>query len=95
MAHFAKLNNENVVTDVIVVSNDALFGLEFPASESAGIAFLNGLFGEANWKQTSYNANFRGRYAGIGFVYDAVTDTFVEPDPPVVNSDNSEPVPTA
>jgi hypothetical protein len=80
MAHFAKLDENNVVTEVIVVSNsdtsDA-FGVE---KESIGIAFCEHLFG-GNWLQTSYNANFRKNYAGIGYTYDAAIDAFVPPKP--------------
>jgi hypothetical protein len=68
MAHFAELNANNVVTQVIVVNNNELLdnGIE---SEAKGISFCQSLFG-GNWIQTSYNANFRGKYAGIGDTYD-------------------------
>lgn len=82
MAHFVKLDDNNVVTDVIVVNNETLFNLEFPDSEPVGIAFLKSLYGDGNWKQTSYNASFRGTYAGIGDTYDAEKDEFVSPEPP-------------
>lgn len=78
MAHFAQLDDQNVVTQVVVVNNDALNNEEFPASEPLGIEFLRSLFGaDTTWKQTSYNANFRVRYAGIGMVYDDQADEFV------------------
>jgi hypothetical protein len=79
MAHFAKLNNENKVLEVNVVSNAALD----PANEEAsGIAFLTEWSGgHTNWKQTSYNHNFRKQYAGIGFTYDSVNDVFIAPQP--------------
>ena len=80
MAHFAKVEN-GIVRDVIVVSNDAIAGGDFPESEAAGQAFIASLGLSGVWKQTSYNSNFRGTYAGIGYIYDAVTDTFT---PPVV-----------
>lgn len=78
MAHFAEVEN-GVVRQVIVVSNDSCAGGEFPNSEPAGQAFIAsvGLGGE--WKQTSYNGNFRGKYAGIGDLYDAENDVFVSP----------------
>jgi hypothetical protein len=80
MAHFAQLDANNVVTQVIVVSNadtsDA-FGVE---KESIGIAFCERLFG-GNWKQTSYNGKIRKNYAGIGYTYDAAIDAFVPPKP--------------
>ena len=79
MAHFAELNENNVVTQVIVVHNNELLdnGVE---SEAKGIAFCQSLFG-GNWIQTSYNANFRGKFAGIGYTYNSVNDVFVAPEP--------------
>ena len=81
MAHFAKIEN-GIVTTVIVVNNDTLNNLEFPASESVGQEFIASLGLDGTWKQTSYNANFRGSYAGIGYTYDTDLDEFVAP--PVV-----------
>ena len=81
MAHFAKVENGQV-SRVIVVSNDDCAGGNFPESEAAGQAFIASLGLAGEWKQTSYNHNFRGTYAGIGYIYDAVTDTFTPP--PVV-----------
>ena len=81
MAHFAKIEN-NIVTQVIVISNDVCGEptLTFPETESAGRAFIaNTLKFAGVWKQTSYNNNFRGRFAGIGYTYDAVNDVFVAP----------------
>ena len=66
MAHFAKLDENNVVLEVHVVSNDDIQNLPFPESEEVGIAFLNSFLPAATWKQTSYNSNFRFRYAFIG-----------------------------
>jgi hypothetical protein len=78
MAHFAKLNDQNVVVDMVVVNNETLGNLPFPESEPVGIAFLTEWSGGyTNWKQTSYNANFRKNYAGVGFIYDPVLDEFV------------------
>jgi hypothetical protein len=65
MAHFAKLDENNVVLEVHVVNNDDIQNLPFPQSEAVGIAFLNSFLPAATWKQTSYNNNFRFRYAGI------------------------------
>jgi len=80
MAHFAKLDDAGVVTDVIVVSNETLNNLSFPDSEPVGIAFLTEWSGGyTNWKQTSYNANFRANYAGVGYTYDPVLDAFIPP----------------
>ena len=82
MGNFAKLDDQNVVIDVIVVNNDTLDNLQFPESESVGVAFLTDWSGGyTNWKQTSYNANFRKNYAGIGYTYDAVLDAFIVPKP--------------
>jgi hypothetical protein len=80
MAHFAKLDENNVVLDVLVVSNDALSNLPFPESEPVGVEFMNSLFPGTNWKQTSYNASFRGCYAGIGYTYNAESDEFIPPE---------------
>jgi hypothetical protein len=78
MAHFAKLDANNVVTEVIVINNAVVEDLPFPESEPLGVAFCQSLYGaDTVWKQTSYNNNFRGIYAGIGFWYDAGNDVFV------------------
>lgn len=81
MAHFAKLDENNVVTQVIVVNDNDIIdphtGLE---DEIIGIAFCKKLFG-GNWKQTSYNGRIRGYYAGIGFTYNAALDAFIPPQP--------------
>jgi len=79
MAHFAKISN-GIVETIIVVSNDDC-GSEFPASDAVGQAFIASLGLDGDWKQTSYNNNFRKQYAGIGFTYDAVKDEFVAPQP--------------
>tara|TARA_B100001996_G_scaffold81887_1_gene60401 strand:+ start:1478 stop:1939 length:462 start_codon:yes stop_codon:yes gene_type:complete len=94
MAHFAQLDNNNIVTNVIVISNDDIkdntSGLEV---ESFGVAVCQRLMGAStNWKQTSYNASgmgFRGNYAGLGFTYMTnvatmgvgSTDIFISPQP--------------
>ena len=80
MAHFAQLDNDNVVTQVIVVANAELLdnGVE---SESKGIAFCQSLFPGTNWKQTSYNGAIRKNYAGVGYTYDAGRDAFIPPKP--------------
>lgn len=81
MAHFAQLDENNVVTQVIVVHNNdcQINGVE---SEEAGIVFCKTLFGtDTKWKQTSYNGNIRKNYAGIGFTFDAGRDAFIAPKP--------------
>ena len=70
MAHFAQLDSNNVVTQVIVVSNDDTSDSNGVETESIGVAFCQKLLGaDNNWKQTSYNGNMRGNYAGIGYTY--------------------------
>lgn len=82
MAHFAKINQNNLVTEVIAISNDVVNNEPFPASEPLGIAFCRSLYGEdTNWAQTSYSASFRYNYAGIGFTYDATAGAFIPPKP--------------
>jgi hypothetical protein len=81
MAHFAQLNESNIVTQVIVVHNNELMqdGVE---QEAKGVAFCQSLFGaQTNWKQTSYNGSMRKNYAGAGFTYDAGRDAFIAPQP--------------
>jgi hypothetical protein len=79
MAHFAKLNENNIVIEVNVVDNDVL---DSTNEELSGVNFLiNWSGGYSNWKQTSYNGNFRFNFAGIGFTYDEVRDAFIAPEP--------------
>ena len=74
MAHFAQLDDNNIVTNVIVVSNDDTKDVKGVETESIGVAFCQKIVGaDTNWKQTSYTAaggtGFRGNYAGIGYTY--------------------------
>ena len=78
MAHFAQVK-ENQVQQVIVVANSDCGGGDFPESEPIGQAFIASLGLDGQWLQTSYNGNFRGRYAGMSFTYDAELDEFVAP----------------
>jgi hypothetical protein len=81
MAHFAKLDENNVVLEVLVVHNNELLqdGVE---SEAKGIQFLvDWSGGYPLWKQTSYNGNFRKNYAGVGYTYDSARDAFISPQP--------------
>ena len=81
MAHFAQLDENNVVTQVIVVANEELL-LDGVENETKGIMFCKSLLGEdTRWVQTSYNGNIRKNYAGIGFTYDPVADHFFAPQP--------------
>jgi hypothetical protein len=76
MAHFAKLDDNNVVLAVHVVNNEVITidGIEV---EQVGIDFLTSLHGHTNWKQTSYNASFRNKYASIGDSYNSELDVFI------------------
>ena len=76
MAHFAQLNENNIVTNVLVVSNDDIQNLPFPQSEPIGVVFLQNLFPNTTWKQTSYNNNFRFKYAGIGYEFHSECGTY-------------------
>ena len=78
MAHFAKIEN-GLVREVIVVDNDWCDGGDFPASEPVGQAFIASIGLDGEWKQVSYNGNFRGRFVGVGFKYDAELDEFIDP----------------
>jgi hypothetical protein len=80
MAHFAELDDNNLVTKVIVVNNNELLDENGNESEQKGIAFCQNLFG-GRWIQTSYNNNFRTRFAGLGMIYDPVRDSFYYPQP--------------
>ena len=77
MAHFAELDNNNVVLRVVVVSNDFVPSDEHIDGETWCINF----FKTPNWKQTSYNHNFRKQYAGIGYTYDSEKNKFISPQP--------------
>ena len=90
MAHFAQLDSNNVVKQVIVVADADTADAQGNHMESIGIAFCQRLIG-GNWKQTSYNTHggvhslggtpFRKNYAGLGYTYDAQRDAFIPPKP--------------
>jgi hypothetical protein len=80
MAHFAKLDDENIVLQVIVINNAELLDENGNESEAKGIEFCQSLF-NGNWKQTSYNGNIRKNFAGIGYKYDETKDAFIAPKP--------------
>lgn len=80
MAHFAKLDENNIVIDVQVLNNDVIM-VDGKESEQAGIAILAESSGHAKWKQTSYTAKTRKNYAGIGYSYDEHWDAFIPPKP--------------
>lgn len=83
MGHFARINNDSIVEEVIVINNDVLSEniLAYPETEPVGRAFIANTLGlEGEWRQTSFNGNFRGRYAGIGYRYDRDLDEFLPPE---------------
>lgn len=80
MAHFAQIDTDSTVTQVIVVNNAELldeFGVE---QEMRGRQFCTDLLG-GNWIQTSYNGNIRKNFACIGYTYNVELDAFVPPQP--------------
>jgi hypothetical protein len=82
MAHFAQLDENNTVIQVVVVNNDDIGNLQFPESEPIGIAYLHNLFGpEGIWKQTSFSGSFRQRLAAQGCPYDLDHDYFIHAQP--------------
>jgi len=82
MAHFAQLDENNIVIQVISVENSEIVDAQNVEQESLGVAFCQTLFGsDTQWKQTSYNSNFRKNFAGIGFKYDSTRDAFISPQP--------------
>jgi hypothetical protein len=82
MAHFACLDENNVVTQVIVVANEDTSDVNGNEVEEIGVAFCKKLLGaDTNWKQTSYNNTFRVRYAGISYTYNEELDAFIPPKP--------------
>jgi len=80
LAHFAALDENNVVTQVIVVANKDTADANGVEKEYIGAAFCEKLF-NGTWKQTSYNGTIRKNYAGIGYTYNADIDAFVPPKP--------------
>jgi hypothetical protein len=74
MAHFARIEN-NIVQQVIVINNEVLLDENGIEQESIGAQFCADTFG-GEWVQTSYNGNFRGKFAGAGMKYDPIKDEF-------------------
>jgi len=93
MAHFAKINSDNVVVNVNVVDNSKLLDEDGIESEANGVAHLerHGSENGFSWQQTSYNTSggvhrlggtpFRKNYAGKGYTYDSAKDAFISPKP--------------
>ena len=84
MAHFAELDGSNKVIRVVVVGNDVTTAAG-PLGDNDmhvdGEAWCVNFFKGGNWKQTSYNHNFRKQYAGKGYTFDAAKDKFITPQP--------------
>lgn len=79
MAHFAQLNDQNIVMRVIVIDNQFVPD-PAPQNEQAGIDFITKTLKlDGTWKQTSYHGKFRSKYAAIGDIYDTSNDEFVTP----------------
>ena len=82
MAHFAQLDENNIVTQVIVVNNDVILDTNGVEQESIGISFCQSLYGsDTKWRQTSYNASFRKNFAGVGSIYLEDRDMFIHAQP--------------
>ena len=84
MAHFAELDDNNIVTRVVVVGNDVTTAAG-PLGDNDmhvdGETWCVNFFKGGTWKQTSYNHNFRKQYAGKGYTYDSAKDKFLLPQP--------------
>jgi hypothetical protein len=80
MAHFAQLDENNIVTQVIVVDNNELLEADGSENPVKGARFCQSLLG-GNWVQTSYNGTIRKNFAGIGYTYDVARDAFIAPKP--------------
>jgi hypothetical protein len=76
MAHFAQINEFNQVSRVVVIANEDCGGGHFPESEPIGQAFLASIGLDGTWLQTSYSGSFRNLFAGVGCLYNALTDEF-------------------
>lgn len=78
MAHFAKISEENIIEQVIVIANAVLLDENGVEQEAIGAQFCKDTFG-GNWVQTSYNGSIRGRFASAGMIYNPLADTFEHP----------------
>jgi len=82
MAHFAQLDDNNVVINVLVINDEDCVDGDGNESEAVGVAFCQSIMGaDTNWKQTSYNHNMRFRYGSPGYTYDPNLDAFIMPKP--------------
>jgi hypothetical protein len=81
MAHFAELDENNIVKRVVVISNSNVLDNNIE-TEHFGIEYCQMLFGPNTiWKQSSYNGNIRKRHAGIGMIYNEELDAYISPQP--------------
>ena len=78
MAHFAELDENNVVLRVYVVHDEDTKNSDGQESEEVGQQFLTDIFG-GRWVQTSYNSTFRSKFAGTGDIYDEERNAFISP----------------
>lgn len=81
MAHFAQIDENNVVINVLVVNNSVITNSNGQEEEQLGKDFLVSLLPNTTWVQTSYNHSFRKQYAEVGATYDPVNDIFIAPKP--------------
>lgn len=81
MAHFAKLNSNNIIEEVVVIDNTILDDGTDTENEQQGIDFCISLWGDKTYVQTSYNGNFRKEYATIGGTFDPTDNGFIKPSP--------------
>ena len=82
MAHFARIDKNNIVQSVHVIDNENLLNEHGEEEEAFGIVYLNKVHGVGfTWVQTSYNNNFRKQFAAVGYTYDKTNDVFIAPQP--------------
>ena len=81
MAHFAELDSDNIVINVVRVADGEILKTDGTESELKGKKFLNKVLGQSTWVQTSINGTIRKNYAGIGYKYDSTRDAFIPPKP--------------
>lgn len=92
MAHFAKIDENNIVQEIVVVNNNVIIDDQNNESEQIGINFCKSLYGQnTNWIQASYNSNFRKQFPNIGYKYDSSKNKFIAPQPyPSWNLDSDD-----
>ena len=82
MAHFAQINDSNIVTSVHVVNNSDCLDGDGNESEAVGVAYLQSIHGDSTtWIQTSFNATIRKNYGGDGYTWDSGRNAFIPPKP--------------